>query len=248
MSGPALIMREVHRLRKLARDLQDQIERGPRQLKAHHAKVGRQETLLREEQDTIKKLKVGIHEKEVSLKTSHTQIAKYEKQLSESASKKEYDALQNEIAIARARTLQLEDEIFAAITEGEERAAKVPELEKSVRQAKDDAAAFEKGMAERNAGLSAHLSETQARLKEVEATIPAENRTEYNRIVKTMGPDGFAAVIDRNCSACNTALTVQHYTDLQQNLFAVCRSCWRILYLPEGAIPWTASVETHDEA
>jgi predicted nucleic acid-binding Zn-ribbon protein len=234
MSGPALIMREIHRLRKLARELQDQLDRGPRQLKAQHAKIGRQETLLREEQDAIKKLKVAVHEKEVSLKTTHTQIAKYQKQLSEAAAKKEYDALQNEIAVAREHTRQLEDEILAALTDSEEQAAKVPELEKAVRQAKDDAVAFEKGMVERNAGLTAHLAEAQTRLKEVEATVPADNRTQYNRIVTAMGPDGFAAVQDRTCTACNTALTVQHYTDLQQNLFAICRSCGRIFYLPES--------------
>jgi predicted nucleic acid-binding Zn-ribbon protein len=226
-------MREIHRLRKLARDLQEQLERGPRQLKAQQAKVTRQETLLKEEQDTIKKLKVATHEKEVSLKTTHTQIAKYEKQRSGAESKKEYDALQNEIAVAQERTRQLEDEILAALTESEERTAKLPELEKALKQAKEDAATFEKGMAERAAGLTASLSEAQQRLKEVEATVPSDIRTQYNRIVTAMGPDGFAAVHERICSACHTALTVQHYTDLQQNMFTVCKSCGRILYSPE---------------
>jgi predicted nucleic acid-binding Zn-ribbon protein len=235
MSGPALVMREAHRLRKLARDLQEQLERGPRQLKAQQAKVAYRETLLREEQDAIKKLKVATHEKEVSLKTAHAQIAKYQKQLSEAASKKEYDALQNEIAVAKTHTQQLEDEIFASLTEGEERAAKIPELEKGVRQAKDEAAAFEKGTEERKAGLMAHLAEAQAKLKEVEAGVPTDFRTQYTRIVTAMGADGFAAVIGRNCSSCHTALTVQHYTDLQQGLFSICRSCGRILYLPEEA-------------
>jgi predicted nucleic acid-binding Zn-ribbon protein len=228
-------MREIHRLRKLAHEIQEQLERGPRLLKAQQAKVARHETLLRDEQEAIKKLKVATHEKEVSLKTTHSQIAKYQKQLSEAASKKEYDALQNEIAVAAERTRQLEDEILAAITESEERTAKLPEIEKGVRQAKEEAAAFEKGTAERNAGLTTHLAETQARLKEVEATVPADLRNQYNRIVTAMGPDGFAAVRDRNCTACHTALTAQHHTDLQQNLFTVCRSCGRILYPVEEA-------------
>lgn len=234
MPGPAVVMREVHRLRKLARDLQEQLDRGPRQLKAQQAKVAHRETLLREEQDSIKKLKVGIHEKEVSLKTAHNQIAKYQKQLSEAAAKKEYDALQNEIAVAKAHTQQLEDEILAALTESEERTAKIPELEKGVRQAKEEAAAFEKGAEERKAGLTAHLTETQAKLKEVEATVPADIRTQYNRIVNAMGADGFAVVRDRNCTSCHTALTAQLHTDLQQGLFIVCRSCGRILYPPEA--------------
>jgi predicted nucleic acid-binding Zn-ribbon protein len=234
MPGPAVVIREVHRLRKLARDLQEQLDRGPRQLKIQHAKVAHRETLLREEQDAIKKLKVGTHEKEVSLKTAHNQIAKYQKQLSEAASKKEYDALQNEIAVAKAQTQQLEDDILATLTEGEERATKLPELEKGVRQAKDEAAAFEKGTAERTAGLNAQLAETQAKLKEVEAVVPADIRTQYNRIVTAMGADGFAVVRDRICASCHTALTVQLHTDLLQNQFVVCRSCGRILYPPEA--------------
>jgi len=234
MPGPAVVMREIHRLRKLARDLQEQLERGPRQLKAQQAKVTRQETLLREEQDAIKKLKVATHEKEVSLKTTHSQITKHQKQLAEAASKKEYDALQNEIAVDKQRTAQLEDEILAALTEGEERAAKVPELEKSVRQAKEEAVAFEKGTAERNAGLSAHLAETQAKLKEVEANVPADVRILFNRISTAMGADSFASVQNRTCAACHTGLTAQQYTDLQQEVFIVCKSCGRILYPPEA--------------
>ncbi len=233
MPGPAVVLREVHRLRQRARDLQEQLDRGPRQLKAYQARVTRQEALLHDEQEAVKKLKVSTHEKEVSLKTTHGQIAKYQKQLSEAASKKEYDALQNEIAVAQARTRQLEDEILNTMTEAEERSAKVPELEKAVRVAKEEAAAFEKGTAERNAGLTADLNETLAKTKEVEAGVPPDVRNQYNRIVTAMGADGFAAVKDRTCSACHTGLTAQHYTDLQQDQFLVCKSCGRILYRPE---------------
>lgn len=235
MSGPATIMRDVHRLRRLARDLQEQLDRGPLQRKARQTKITRHETLLKDEQEAIKKLKVAGHEKEVTLKTAHNQIAKYTKQLSEAASKKEYDALQNEIATAKARCLQLEDEILALMTESDERTATIPELEKGLRQAKDDAAAFEKGAAERNANLAKQLGEVQTHLKDVEAAIPADIRQQYNRIVGAMGPDGFAVVNDRNCSACHTGLTVQHATDLGQNFFVVCKSCGRILYPPELA-------------
>ena len=82
----------------------------------------------------------ATHEKEVSLKTTHGQIAKYQKQLSESASKKEYDALQIEIAAAAARTRELEDEIAKVRREKEaaieaqqfERAAKLRDREKEL--------------------------------------------------------------------------------------------------------------------
>src|SRR5262245_26021624 len=107
MPGPASLMREIHRLRRFARDLQEQIDRLPRQQKAHQAKIARQEELLKQEQEAVKRLKVAGHEKEVSLKTTHGQIARYEQQRNEATAKKEYDALQAEIAGARAKAQQL---------------------------------------------------------------------------------------------------------------------------------------------
>src|SRR5207237_417472 len=77
-------LREVHRLRRHVKNLQEEIDRAPRQEKAQQTKVARQEEILREAQEGIKKSKVAIHDKEVSLKTIHSQIAKHKKQLNES--------------------------------------------------------------------------------------------------------------------------------------------------------------------
>src|SRR5438105_2967035 len=109
MSGPAVTLREIHRLRRFARDLQEQIERGPKQLKAQQAKVARHEAARHEAQDTLKKLKVQVHEKETTLKTTHAVIVKHKGQLNAAASKKEYDALANEIAAEQARFGQVQE-------------------------------------------------------------------------------------------------------------------------------------------
>src|SRR5882672_10707649 len=102
MSGPAYVLRESHRLRRYAAELQEQINRFPIQLKAQTARVTRQEDAQREGSDTLKKLKVTVHDHEVTLKATHAQIQKHEKQLNESGSKKEYDALQHEIDADKA--------------------------------------------------------------------------------------------------------------------------------------------------
>src|SRR3954462_12157492 len=112
MPGTAVILRELHRLQRHARDLRDQIDRGPAVLKAQQNRVGRQEEQFREAQETLKKLKVEIHQKEVTLKGKQQQIAKHEKQLNEAAGKKEYDALKTEIAADRTACTKLEDEIL----------------------------------------------------------------------------------------------------------------------------------------
>src|SRR5438132_12063699 len=101
MAGPATILRDIHRLRRHARDLRAEIERGPRLLKGQQTKVARQEDVVREAQERLKRLKVTCHDKEVQLKQTLQQISKHEKQLNEATSKKEYDALKSEIASDR---------------------------------------------------------------------------------------------------------------------------------------------------
>ncbi len=234
MSGPADLFREIHRLRRFAHDLQEQIDRIPRQIKANQAKVARQEDALRECHDAIKRLKVSVHEKEVSLKGTHQQISKHQQQLNKAESKKEYDALQAEIKQEREKCQQLEDEILQVMTEGEERAAQVPELEKAVRQAKEEFARYEKGAAERTAALQAQLTEARQQLEAAETQIPPDIRVAYNRIVNAKGADALAAVRNRTCSACYTEITAQNSNDVLQGLFVLCKSCGRVLYLPES--------------
>jgi predicted nucleic acid-binding Zn-ribbon protein len=233
MSGPAAILREIHRLLRFARDLQEQIDRGPKQLKVQQIKISRQEDVQREAQEALKKLKLAVHDKEVTLKGIHTLIAKHQKQLNEATSKKEYDALRVEIASEQAKCAKLEDEILAAMAETEEHAAKLPELEKTVQRAREEYKKLEAGAAERAGALAQQLDETKARLKEIEPSIPAKVQEQYHRIVTAQGADAFAAVVDRNCGACYTGITAQQYTDLLMQNFVACKSCGRMLYLPE---------------
>ena len=233
MSGPAVLFREIHRLRRFAHELQEQIDRLPRQQKAQQTKVARQEEILRQAQDAIKHLKVEVHGKEGTLKATHGQIAKYQKQLNGAESKKEYDALQHEINDAKAVCERLEEEILTGIAESEEKTAQLPELEKAVRQAKEEHAKFESGSQERLTGYRARLAETRKQLQEQESAIPANLRTQYDRDVAAKGHDAMSPVEGRSCAACRTEITAQQFCELQQELFVACKSCGRIVYLPE---------------
>jgi predicted nucleic acid-binding Zn-ribbon protein len=235
MATTAELMREIHRLRRFARDLKEQMDRAPLQLKAQQTKVARQQDAMNSNLEAIKKLKVLIHANEVTLKTTHGQIAKHQKQLNEAGAKKEYDALQTEIAGARAKCGELEEESLTAMGESEERAAKAPELEKAAKAAKEAFVQYEKESGSRLASLKQQLDETQAKTKEVEANVPINVRSVFDRIVKGKGADGFAPVVDHGCGACRTEIIAQQYNELLMGAFVVCKMCGRILYLPEQA-------------
>lgn len=233
MSAPGAILREIHRLRKNAKDLKTRIDQGPRQHQGQKEKVTRQEEILKAAQDELKHLKVQNHQKEVTLKSSDEQLKKYEKQLNDIMSKKEYDALRHELAHTREAVAKLEDEILEGLTQIEEKTAKIPELDKNVKEARAQAQQFESDYEARMADLGRQHQEAVQKLAEVETTLPEDVKPTYTRLTNSKGEDALAPLSDRTCSACYTEVTAQNYNDLMRGLLVVCKSCGRMLYIAE---------------
>jgi len=234
MPGPAAILRELHRLHRHAEDLRTQINRGPQTIKAHQDKTAKHEELLQQAQESIKKLKVTLHEKEVNLKSQHQVIAKHEKQLNEVSSRKEYDALRGEIENDRKVCSKIEDEILDVMGEIETRTIQIPEYEKSVKKGKEDTARVISDIQTRRNEFTERLNEVLKSINEVEASLPEDVKALYDRLVAAKGDSAMSSVQERTCSACYTEITAQNQNDLLQERLVLCKNCGRILYLPEG--------------
>jgi predicted nucleic acid-binding Zn-ribbon protein len=224
-------LRELHRLHRLIRELKTATEEGPRLLKQQQARLTKAEAAVADGHDVLTRLKVSAREKEVSLKASHQQIAKYEKQRETASSKKELDAFEHEIAHARTTCAQLEDEILAILGEIEEQTARIPELDKALAQVKLEAAGFEKEEQERQQRLAGELVRAQAELVEVEKAIPSDIRSLYDRLITVNGADGLAAVRDKTCTSCYGELTLHHQRELDTGRLVLCKTCGRALYI-----------------
>ena len=224
------IFRECHRLRKHLRDLQTEIERGPRVLKA------RQETLESERQehkahyDAIQKLKLKQRDDEGTLKQTDTRLAKLQDQTTGISNQKEYEAKQSEINQAKAKKEALEDAILTTLGEIEEKNAAIPAVEKKWTQAQNDFAEYQKDATERMARLQADQEASRIALAKAEEGIPEEVRPRYDMLVKAHGPDALAAVKDRNCQGCRTKMTEQRQIEIRDGSFIQCATCGKMLY------------------
>jgi predicted nucleic acid-binding Zn-ribbon protein len=117
--------------------------------------------------------------------------------------------------------------------EMEERTSKIPEAEQALKQAKQECIDFEKSVGERQTNLRGQLAKAEMDLKDVEAHLPEDIRPQYQRLVVARGDDSMAPVVNRGCVACYTEITAQLYNDLLAGRFVLCKSCGRLLYLPE---------------
>jgi predicted nucleic acid-binding Zn-ribbon protein len=234
MSGAIGILRELHRLRRHIAGLQEEINRVPLKIRAQQAKLGRQEEELKAARDALQHVKVDIHQNEVTLKEANQHIAKLEAQ--PVSNKKEYDALRSEVAAERKKCGTIEDAILEGMTSAEEHSARIPGLEKVLKEAKEELAGFEASSKERVVSMTEELQRTQAQLKEVEGTLPEGIRKEYERQVAARGEDALSLARNNTCSACYTALTEQQRNDLAAGRLVLCKSCGRIVYLADESL------------
>jgi hypothetical protein len=231
MPGPAAILRQLHHLRQHAADLDARIEQAPRQLGIQQKKLANQEDAFKAAHEQVKRMALDIREKEGAVKATQAQIKKYEKQLEESTNKKEYDTLKSEIASEQKVIAKLEDEILALMGQHEEATAQLPEVEKAAHKVRTDFAQWEKNNQERLTRFAAEKTRTLEELKAAEATLPDDVRPQYDRLIAAKGMDTLSGVRGRICSACYTEITSQMLSELQREVFMLCKNCGRMLYL-----------------
>jgi len=225
----------LNRLRRHIRDLQTEIDLGPRVMADQQATLEAERQAHANAYEAIKKLKLLQKDDEGGLKTVEQHIEKYKGQLNSAGSKKEFDAKEWEIKQASAKKDEFEDSILTTITEIEERTANLPAVEKQWATAQADFEQFKKDAAERLVRLQTDLKASQEQLVATEPKLLPDVRAAYDRMVKGYGPDGLAAVVGRACQQCRTNLTEQQRNDLVRGtMFVACPRCGRGLYLAEA--------------
>ena len=233
MSSVTSALRECHRLRVHLRDLQAEIDRGPRVLKEHQDELEAERQAHQHHHDAIKHLKLKQREDEGTLKQTEARLAKLEDQLTGISVQKEYAAKELEITHAKEKKGELEDAILAKITELEEQTAAIPAVEEKWKAAQAEFAQFQQEAADRLERMRADMEASRADLAKAEEVLPADVKTTYNTIVKARGSDAFAAAKNRVCQGCRTSMTEQHFTELRRGAFRTCPSCGRMLYPAE---------------
>lgn len=228
------LLKELHRLRRHLRELQSEIDLGPRVMKAQQQKLDAEKHAHQDAHDTLKKRKLKLKEDEGSLKEVEQRLLKLQADVNLAGSKKEYDAKLSEIATANGKKGEFEDAILATMTEIEERTADAPNIEQKWKDAQAEFEQYKTDAAERLQRLLADQSAAQAALAAAEAKLPAEVKGLYDRLVKSHGPEALAGVVGKTCQQCRMSITEQVKNNLMGGSFVTCPQCGRALYPTEG--------------
>ena len=230
-------LRTLHRIHRQLADLADQLAAGPRAVAARTRQVEAAEAKKTAAQDDVKKAKVAADQKQLQLKTAEAKIKDLEAKLNACKTNREYQTLTEQIAADRMATKVLEDEILEALERVDALKPTVPAAEGEVTAAKKSLDEAKAKVAAETGRLEGEVARVRAELDTVERDLPDDIRDKYVRIVKQKGADGMAPLDGQSCGGCFQQITGNMVSDLMLGKIAVCRSCGRLLYVPESSRP-----------
>jgi predicted nucleic acid-binding Zn-ribbon protein len=236
MSAVATVtLRTLHRMHRQLADLAEQLAAGPRAVAARTRQVDAAEARKAAAADDVKKARLDADQKQLQLKSAEAKIADLEAKLNACKTNREYQTLRDQIAADRMATKVLEDEIIEALERIDAVKPAVPAAETEITAAKKLLADAEAKVKAESGRLEAEVTRIRADLQAAEKDLVDDVRERYDRVVKQKGADGMSPVDGQTCGGCYQQLTGNMLSDVMLGRIITCRSCGRMLYLPESA-------------
>jgi hypothetical protein len=236
MSAVATVtLRTLHRMHRQLADLAEQLAAGPRAVAARTRQVDAAEARKAAAADDVKKARLVADQKQLQLKSAEAKIADLEAKLNACKTNREYQTLRDQIAADRMATKVLEDEIIEALERIDAVKPAVPAAETEITATKKLLADAEAKVKAESGRLEAEVTRIRADLQAAERDLADDVRERYDRVVKQKGADGMSPVDGQTCGGCYQQLTGNMLSDVMLGRIITCRSCGRMLYLPESA-------------
>jgi len=234
MSVSAAALRELHRIHIQLSDLNERLERGPRQVKAREANVASQQAELDAAQEKVLQTKKMADQKQLDLKSGENKIEDLKSKLNTCSSNREYQALLEQIAAAEMANSVLADEILEAFEKVDQLESVTKETTEKLEAVQTDLVRFRDVVAEESEGIKADIKRLEGLLLEAEKALPATLKDDYLRVIRKKGAGGMSPVDDRTCLGCGQKITLNMQNELMLSTPVFCKSCGCLLYLLEA--------------
>jgi hypothetical protein len=237
MTFTAAALRELHRLHRQLSDLRERLDRGPKQIKARQANTAAAEEKLAKTQADSKAARIAIDQKQLLLRSGEAKIFELKNKLNTCHTNREYQALRDQILADEMANSVLSDEILEAMERSDLFKHTIGEAEQQVAKAKEELAKTQQAVRGQEETLQGDVARLEKELREAEIALPDDFREAYQRVVKAHGEDAMAQVEGESCGGCHKQLTPNIMSQLSMATVVFCKTCGRLLYLPEDRTP-----------
>jgi predicted nucleic acid-binding Zn-ribbon protein len=226
-------LRTLHRIHRQHSDLKDRLSRGPRQIQVAETSVKKCETDLAQAKDAYKHAKMASDDKQLQLKHREAKLVDLQAKLNMAQSNKEYQLLKDQLAADKQANSVLADEILEALEKIDQLQAAAKTADENLTKTKDELSKVRKRINDQQQGLESDLARVSSELHAAEGQLEGDFKDNYMRLSHSMGEDSLAPVDAECCGGCSQTLTVQMLNLLKLDKPVFCKSCGRLLYLPE---------------
>ncbi len=233
MTIEASALRELHRLHRQISDLRSRLERGPRQIAALDNNLKRLVEAVAAAKQTYQRTRITINEKELQLREREGRMLDVRGRLNSCSSNREYQAYMEQIAADEQANSVLSDEIIELLDKAASDQDAVKTAEANQQHCAAELAKLTERVESEHAGLESELGRVDRQLKEAELVLPSDVRADYQRVAKAHGEEALAPLEGECCGGCFQRVTPQMLNELTMSKAVFCKSCGRLLYLPE---------------
>jgi predicted nucleic acid-binding Zn-ribbon protein len=233
MSVSDSVVRRLHQILLQIADIQGQIDRGPRQIRAAQTQLEAAKTALAQCKEAGKQKRMEADRKQLQLREREAKLYEWQGKMNGAKNNREFQAIKDQIAADTQANSVLSDEILEALEALDELNSKSKELDERAKTVEADTARAESTIAAKLDTLRSELERVKANLAEAEAGLPEDFLADYRRLVATGGEDCMAPLDDKSCGGCNTNLPPRLLDKLRMGQPIPCSSCGRLMYRPE---------------
>jgi len=218
---------EIYRIRRRLTD-------GPALVARREEKLRRENAAVEAEKVRIRDRRKDIHQRELDLKVKETEILKLTTQQNQSRTNQEYRALGEHVQRLQEECSVLEDRILEGFSQLEELEAELKKLDAASHALQRELDEARLQWQKDELAYREELRQREERRAQFCKELPSGPLTIYERALKARAGVAVVRVEGRVCSGCRMALTPNDLTRLRgPNEIVLCKTCDRILYLPE---------------
>jgi len=215
---------EVHALR-------EQLDLYPKML----AEFDRQETDANSKLDRTRKaferardLRKGS---ELEVASRRERIAKYQAQLNQVKTNKEFEAIKEEIKAVEGKIEELDLAGLEALEQEDSGLASVATQEEALQEFLAEASAERKRISEQLSTKTEQLADRAAEHDRLLVQLPEDFREPYALLDEKYPGSALALIVDGSCAGCSMTLVAQRTAEVKRGTVGVrCDNCSRILY------------------
>lgn len=214
--------------------LEADIESIPETIKTTEAKFKDKAVNLKKLEDEQKALVMKRKEKEGELEAKEGTIKKYQQQLNQVKTNKEYSALQEEISRVRADDSIIEEAILNLFDQIDAAAKNIAKEKEFLKGEEAKFAEEKKKLIAESDRFKGELEALKKQREDLAAQVDKNILKKYERIIKNKDGLAVVTIADDACQGCFRVMPPQVVNEIKMNDELVfCENCARILYLEE---------------